>query len=351
MYYALKTGSDEREKFYRELGETIFRPRFTTAEQVTIKCLGAGQEVGRSCLLVETSESKVLLDAGISSGREEQLGRIPAARLGRRPPQRASTRSSSATRTSTTWASCRRSSSSATTGPVYCTEPTLPLMTLLQNDFIKIAQIEGGRILYDQKDIRDLIQHTITLQYGTVTDVSPGHQARPQQRGAHPGLRDGPPPHRRGGPQHRLHGRLQVRPDAALRLGQLELPEGRDADHRGHLRQQGGHHATARGGGDELRQRHQQHARRGREGAHPDPGGGQGAGDNPGPRPLHEEQGPHRGARLPGGDDLRGHRDPRLLRRLPLEGAQEQDTRAGHQPVRQRILHLHRAPVQAGTRR
>ena len=58
-------------------------------------------------------------------------------------------------------------------GPVYCTEPTLPLMTLLQNDFIKIAQMEGGRILYDQKDIRDLIQHTITLQYGTVTDISP----------------------------------------------------------------------------------------------------------------------------------------------------------------------------------
>ena len=58
-------------------------------------------------------------------------------------------------------------------GPVYCTEPTLPLMTLLQNDFIKIAQMEGGRVLYDQKDIRDLIQHTITLQYGTVTDISP----------------------------------------------------------------------------------------------------------------------------------------------------------------------------------
>ncbi len=34
-----------------------------------------------------------------------------------------------------------------------------------------------------------------------------------------------------------------------------------------------------------------------REGAHPDTRGGEGAGDNPRPRPLHEEQGPHRGAR------------------------------------------------------
>jgi hypothetical protein len=58
-------------------------------------------------------------------------------------------------------------------GPVYCTEPTLPLMTLLQNDFVKIAQIEGGRLIYDQKDIRDVIQHAITLPYGMVTDISP----------------------------------------------------------------------------------------------------------------------------------------------------------------------------------
>ena len=172
VYYALRVGSDEREKFYRELGETIFRPRYTSAEQVTIKCLGAGQEVGRSCWLVETSESKVLMDAGISPGAKNSWDAYP--RLD--------------------WADVNLNEIDAVVlshahldhqgflpalykfgyeGPVYCSEPTLPLMTLLQNDFIKIAQMEGGRILYDQKDIRDLIQHTIPLQYGTVTDISP----------------------------------------------------------------------------------------------------------------------------------------------------------------------------------
>lgn len=172
VYYAMKVGSDVREKFYRELGEAIFRPRLTSAEHVTIKTLGAFQEVGRSCLLVETAESKVLLDCGIHPGARNAWDAYP--RLD--------------------WADVSPRDIDAIVishahldhmgflpavykygydGPVYCTEPTLPLMTLLQNDFVKIAQIEGGRLIYDQKDIRDVIQHAITLPYGMVTDISP----------------------------------------------------------------------------------------------------------------------------------------------------------------------------------
>ncbi|MDG7001417.1 MAG: beta-CASP ribonuclease aCPSF1, partial [Nitrososphaerota archaeon] len=58
-------------------------------------------------------------------------------------------------------------------GPVYCTEPTLPLMTLLQGDMVKIGQLEGGRLVYDQRDIREVIKHAITVPYGLVTDVAP----------------------------------------------------------------------------------------------------------------------------------------------------------------------------------
>ncbi len=172
VYYTMKTESEAREKFYRELGESIFRPRLTSTEHVTIKTLGAFQEVGRSCLLVETAESKVLLDCGIHPGSRHTWDAFP--RLD--------------------WADVSPGEIDAIVishshldhmgflpamykygydGPVYCTEPTLPLMTLLQNDFVKIAQIEGGRLIYDQKDIRDEISHTITLPYGMVTDVSP----------------------------------------------------------------------------------------------------------------------------------------------------------------------------------
>lgn len=172
VYYTMKAESETREKFYRELGEAIFRPRLTSNEHVTIKTLGAFQEVGRSCLLVETAESKVMLDCGVHPGSRYTWDAFP--RLD--------------------WADVSPAEIDAIIishshldhmgflpamfkygydGPVYCTEPTLPLMTLLQNDFVKVAQIEGGRLIYDQKDIRDEISHTITLPYGMVTDVSP----------------------------------------------------------------------------------------------------------------------------------------------------------------------------------
>ncbi|QQG49551.1 MAG: beta-CASP ribonuclease aCPSF1 [archaeon] len=172
MYFAMKAGSEVREKFYRELGEAIFRPRLTTTEHVTIKTLGSFQEVGRSSLLVETAESKVLLDCGISPGARntwDAYPRLDWADISPRDLDAIVISHSHLDHMGFLPAMFKYGYD----GPVYCTEPTLPLMTLLQNDFVKIAQIEGGRLIYDQKDIRDEIQHTITLPYGLVTDISP----------------------------------------------------------------------------------------------------------------------------------------------------------------------------------
>jgi hypothetical protein len=172
VYYALKAGNEVREKFYRELGEAIFRPRLTSTEHVTIKTLGAFQEVGRSCLLVETSESKVLLDCGIHPGARnswDSYPRLDWADISPRDVDAIVISHAHLDHMGFLPAMYKYGYD----GPVYCTEPTLPLMTLLQNDFVKIAQIEGGRLIYDQKDIRDVIQHAITLPYGMVTDISP----------------------------------------------------------------------------------------------------------------------------------------------------------------------------------
>jgi len=170
--FALKSGNAVRELFLRYLGESIFRPRLTSSEQVTIKTLGAFQEVGRSCLLMETSESKVLLDCGIHPGARNNWDAYPRldwADVGLEEIDGVIISHSHLDHMGFLPALYKFGYD----GPVYCSEPTLPLMTLLQNDFVKIANIEGGRVIYDQKDIRDVIQHAITLPYGMVTDISP----------------------------------------------------------------------------------------------------------------------------------------------------------------------------------
>ncbi|MHB1867899.1 MAG: beta-CASP ribonuclease aCPSF1 [Nitrososphaerales archaeon] len=170
--YVLSQSVNERAKFFRDVGENIFRPRLSQESEVGIMTLGAFEEVGRSSIIVNTSESKLLLDCGIHPGSRNAWDAFP--RLD--------------------WADIELDELDAVIishahldhtgflpalfkygyeGPVYCTEPTLPLMTLLQGDMVKIGQLEGARLVYDHRDIRELIKHTITVPYGLVTDVAP----------------------------------------------------------------------------------------------------------------------------------------------------------------------------------
>lgn len=172
IYHALSLGSEDREKFLRNIGEEIFRKRMFLENDITLFSLGGFKQVGRSCMLVTTSESKILLDCGIHPGVKETWNAYP--RLD--------------------WVDLDINQLDAVIishahldhtgflpmlykygykGPTYCSDPTLALMTLLQSDFVKVADKEGGNILYDLKDVREVIKHTITLPYGLVTDISP----------------------------------------------------------------------------------------------------------------------------------------------------------------------------------
>ncbi|MCL5067263.1 MAG: MBL fold metallo-hydrolase, partial [Thaumarchaeota archaeon] len=151
--HTMSQSVSERSKFYRDVGENIFRPRLSTEAEVNIMTLGAFEEVGRSSIIVSTSESKLLLDCGIHPGAKNAWDAYP--RLD--------------------WADIDLDELDAVIishahldhtgflpalfkygydGPVYCTEPTLPLMTLLQGDMVKLGQIQGSRLVYDQRDIR-----------------------------------------------------------------------------------------------------------------------------------------------------------------------------------------------------
>ncbi|MCS5547676.1 MAG: beta-CASP ribonuclease aCPSF1, partial [SAR86 cluster bacterium] len=58
-------------------------------------------------------------------------------------------------------------------GPIYCTEPTLPMMNLIQLDAIKVATAQGRMPIYAERDVHQIMRQTITLPYGSVTDISP----------------------------------------------------------------------------------------------------------------------------------------------------------------------------------
>ncbi len=171
--------SDFRKKFLMNIGKKINQP-VIKSEWLKATALGGFREVGRSCLLLETTHSKVLIDCGISpepgikgfdaaSGAEnkafpyldsanitindldavilthahmDHLGFIPYLfKFGYN-------------------------------GPVYCTPPSRDLAALLLYDYTKLVQRSGGTPLYGEKDIKTMLMHMITRDYGEVTNVT-----------------------------------------------------------------------------------------------------------------------------------------------------------------------------------
>ena len=216
LHSTLKTSAKERTEFLQKLGKRVFReslvvrsvngndatpprrqqqqqqqtiatvdsattaehrankpqPWSTSREEVMLFCLGGVKQVGRSCFVVVTPETKVMLDCGINPGEMSGLDAYP--RLD--------------------WFNFDLDHLDAVVishahidhqgflptlfkygyrGPVYCTEPTLPLMILLQTDSVKIANNNGTYLPYAARDVNEVIKHCITLPYGKPTDISP----------------------------------------------------------------------------------------------------------------------------------------------------------------------------------
>jgi len=170
--YQLKVSSSDRAKQLKSVGEEIFRPRLVQKSEVSLLTLGGFGQVGRSCMLLTTPDSKVLIDCGVNPGA--------------RTPSEAYPRLD--------WANISLDELDAIVighahldhtgflpvltkygykGPIYCTEPTLPMMNLIQLDAIKVAGAQGRTPMYAERDVHQIMKQTIGLSYGTVTDISP----------------------------------------------------------------------------------------------------------------------------------------------------------------------------------
>ena len=170
--YQLKVSSADRAKQLKLVGDEIFRPRLVQKSEVSLLTLGGFGQVGRSCMLLITPDSKVLIDCGINPGARNPSEAYP--RLD--------------------WANITLDELDAVVighahldhtgflpvltkygykGPIYCTEPTLPMMNLIQLDAIKVAGAQGRTPMYSERDVHQIMRQTIPLRYGTVTDISP----------------------------------------------------------------------------------------------------------------------------------------------------------------------------------
>jgi len=167
----LHTESKFRREFLNRIGENIFTERKTNRDWIRIIALGGFREVGRSCFLVETPKSKVLIDCGVNVGGTnsgvypylnakefdyneldaiivshahlDHLGFIPAI------------------------------FEYGYDGPLYLTTPTVDLATLLWLDYIDVMQRSGSTPLFTAKGVKDAVKHSIPLEYGEVSDVAP----------------------------------------------------------------------------------------------------------------------------------------------------------------------------------
>ena len=166
----LYSTTNKRIHFYKEVGEKIFRTKLDEVTEASLITLGGFGEIGRSSMLLSTHESKILLDCGINIASKDPLTSLPRFDItGVGVDEIDAIVLSHAHLDHTGFLPSMFKYGYR--GPVYCSEPTLPLMNLLQREYIK--NIGGTTTLYSDKDIDDVIMHTVTLSFGTVTDISP----------------------------------------------------------------------------------------------------------------------------------------------------------------------------------
>jgi KH/beta-lactamase-domain protein len=168
----LKQYSSERSKQLKQVGDEIFRSRLSQRTEVSIFTLGGFGQVGRSSLLLSTPESKILIDCGINPGARSPMDSFPrldSLNLTLDELDAIVIGHAHLDHTGFLPTLCKYGYK----GPIYCTEPTLPMMNLIQLDAIKVATAQGRTPIYSERDVKQVMRQAITLPYGTVTDISP----------------------------------------------------------------------------------------------------------------------------------------------------------------------------------
>jgi len=165
-----------RRKFLNKVGNRIYggwkKDRIKGWARVTL--LGGGNQIGRSCIYLQTPESRVLFDCGIDPS-------VPMGDLNEFPyleaPEFKLEDVDAVILSHAHLDHCGLLPylyKIGYKGPIYCTPPTRDIMALSQLDFIKIMTGNSDKSpIYKAEDVKEMLKHVITLGFGEVTDITP----------------------------------------------------------------------------------------------------------------------------------------------------------------------------------
>lgn len=171
----LYANNNYRRKFMHDIGKKIYEDWNPEKKDMWVRLtyLGSGRQVGRSCLLLHTPNSKVLLDCGVNPGIADGQERFPyldVSEIG------------DLNSIDAIILSHAHSDHSALIpylykmgyrGPVYMTDPTRDIAALSALDFIGIAYKQASSPLFRAEDVKEMVRHAISLEYGQVCDITP----------------------------------------------------------------------------------------------------------------------------------------------------------------------------------
>ena len=167
----LRLMSDERKEILRKVGRRLHRGISEGEKFIRVTALGGYRQVGRSCSLLHTQDSKILIDCGVDVSSDNNGSPyihlpevLPIEKIDAVVLTHAHLDHSGLTPLLYKY---------GFDGPVYCTTPTRDMSTLLQMDYIKVAAADAKKIPYSAENIRDMIKHCITMNYGDRTDITP----------------------------------------------------------------------------------------------------------------------------------------------------------------------------------
>jgi len=168
----MHTESKFRREFLNKIGASIFGERKTKRDWIRVTTMGACREVGRSCFLVETPRSKVMIDCGVNVGGVNSNA-YPILNIKEFDPSELDAIIVSHAHLD----HCGFVSylyEYGYQGPMYCTTPTVDLFALLCMDYIDVMQKNATTPpVFTAKGVKEAVRHSIPLEYGEVSDVAP----------------------------------------------------------------------------------------------------------------------------------------------------------------------------------